>query len=237
MELSDFTLQRLVFEVRFDEPALRLWDRAGQLWSEAKAKMPDLNMQRAEPNATRFRVRDKWDISVHLERFNVVRALPGRSIDEFARVCEDFNDTVERVLQIGKYKRLGLRSIYWRRLKDKAAVAAEIRRVSLLNLPQGKFFGVSPDLVTPEYSIRYQDDVNGALVQIRAEDGNLNVDLPIEALDGDLKSIEQKSFHMTLDVDYYTHAEVEVGQYRPRSWIENAAQVVRRDVRHFIGGK
>jgi len=233
-DISDFRLSTVAFECRFS-PAYLHWDRAGAIWSELASRYPTVKLLKAEPNRTAFRLENRFEFQIQLDRFHIGGHNPAPGLEEFSRTAEDFGETVVRQLGIERYCRLGLRPIFVREYPDRDAASAAMLAMRLLWNPTGPCFGVPDAPVSPSYGLRWEDKAKGCLVQVLVGERQYEFEPPFGWEGVEPKDV--KKTDLAVDVDYYTVAAAAVGQVKISEWIRQSMHVVRRDINRFLGSR
>ena len=232
LNLSQFKLRRAVLEVRYPNAYL-LWDRAGDLWSEATRRWGSLDVQEAQPGRTVFRYDAKrTEFSALLSKTSIISHYPDK-FDDFVEMATIFLDITTNILEIYELERIGLRLRYYNSFPDKAAASSAVIALDLLKIPGMPQFNIDGVVVTPEYAVRFEDGKKGVTVRIGAESEKQEFKPPLN-MDG-LKPEEVEISGVTYDVDYFTIATTSTGQFRAKDWIEGAHHVIRRDSKSFFG--
>lgn len=109
MELSDFKIRQVIFEIRYDD-AYILWDRAGAVSSDLTRIWPNLKLAEGTPNQQSLRS-DDASIQTGIASSNVVLIQP----DNIVQFSEQIEETLRiwvASLEINKFSRIGTRVIY-----------------------------------------------------------------------------------------------------------------------------
>ncbi len=234
MNISEFTLQKTILEVRY-EPAYLHWDRAGSMWQTASEEWRGLELSSAEPSATVFKWKNMYDFSVRLERANVTVHFPGSTVEhEGYKVFDKFIQVVSSALEIDEFSRIGFRSIFEKPYASEKDATAALTELGILKPPAGKHFGVSGDLTILSFDARWEGAELGSRVRVGTHKEDIDFEPP-PGLD-ELKSLHLSRHKIVYDVDYFTTASTSVGQFKPLTWIPSVMQVIRRDAKDFLGG-
>lgn len=232
-DLSDFRLEQCVFEARY-EPSYLLWDHAGSIWSQIRAKWPRLKLSQVEPSATQFTLDSRFNLSVFVDKFAVIDQAPDQSLKSFLDVAESLSKVAIHHLEINEFSRLGLRLIFFKEFSDREAASTALLSSQILNLPDGPHFGIDMPPVLPGYTVRWESKATGTTVRIEAE-GRIIDFTPPHFLD--LRPMHKEVAGLKFDIDYYTVASVTVGQFSCRDWINQAWHLVNRDSKPFLTGR
>ena len=232
MDLSEFELERSIFEFRYS-PSYLHWDKAGVLWNDAQTKWPKLKLKRGEPNVTSFMLDNTYEIAVTVDKASVVCYFPESDLADFIEKVDYFLGATTKQLDISQYTRVGLRLPYFKKYPNVESASAGILEPKLLNLPGGPHFGLEGSFSLPEFAVRWEGSAAGVTVRLRTEGRKLDFDPPIGVRE--LKPFHEEKFGLVYDVDYYTKGTLTVGQFRTQDWIKNVLHVIRRDSRRFLG--
>ena len=231
LSLSEFRLSQAVLEARYLNGFLH-WDRAGAIWMEITQRYPNLKVVKSEPVQTVFRLDDKYEFSVQIDRMSVQAHDPHPSLMEFTEVVDRFGATIMRFLELEEYARIGFRLIYLKEFADKASASEALLSTGRLSLPSSPSFGVSGDPLFPAFSCRWEGPAKGVLVQMRTEERTYEFEVPF-AWEG-VKSDGKGRYFCVFDLDYFTTATVGIEQVRLSDWVHQAIHAVRRDSDKFL---
>jgi hypothetical protein len=190
-------------------------------------------MLKAEPGQTIFRLEDRFEINLRLERFSVqsYRVTP----DEFTAMVEEFASITARHVPIETYSRVGMRHIFFRDYADETTATEHLLALNLLRVPPQPSFGISGVLKGPRYALQLEDKSKGCLIQVYVQRREFEPEAMPFAWEGPpLNRIENTV--LALDVDYYTLVPATVGQINLPEWIKQTMHVVRRDASQFLKG-
>ena len=232
MDLSDFELEKSIFEFRYS-PSYLHWDKAGFLWNDAQIKWPKLKIKRGEPNATSFTLDNTYEIAVTLEKASVVCYFPKSDLADFIEKVDYFVGATSKQLDISQFTRVGLRLLYLKPYPNVESASGAFLQAKLLNLPGGLNFGLDGSFSLPEFAVRWEGSAAGVTVRLRTEGRKIDFDPPMGIRE--LEPFHQEKFVLVYDIDYFTKGTLTVGQFRTQDWISNVLHVVRRDSRKFLG--
>jgi hypothetical protein len=102
-----------------------------------------------------------------------------------------------------------------------------------MKVPSGRHFGIEGEVKGPHYAIRWEGKNLGATANLRTQARRVIVEPPLG--DRVFDRIDKELFDFDYDLDYYTMTPVPIGQFRAKDWIKQAASVVERDSRVFLG--
>ena len=233
MNIKDFQFERSVFEFRYSQSYLH-WDRAGVLWHAALSKWPKLKRTRGEPNITSFMLENDYEISVMVDKTNIICYYPKSNLADFIEKAHYFLGSVTRQLEIEQFTRVGLRMFYFKSYPDEQSASADMLGAKLLNLPDGPHFGLDGSFTYPELAARWEGRAAGVTVRLRSEGRKIDFDPPHGI--GELQSVHEEKFGLVCDLDYYTKGTVTTGQFRTQDWINQVLHLIRRDSHKFLGG-
>lgn len=230
--LAAFKLEQVTLEIRYPV-ALELWDRAGAVWRSVQEKWPDVTLIRAEPARTDFRS-GKNSFTIELEAARIVASVPDRSLEEFGKDAKMFMAAVMQTLRIDVLKRIGFRLIYFREYQSKEAAASALFSLGLLKVPENRRFEVSETPLLPQYLVRWESEIKGVFLQVRAEGRKLDFDPPPEAAQY-IEPVHIEKDGVTFDIDYYTVASVQPSQIDIAEWARHAVHLINRDTKFVFG--
>ena len=234
MNISEFTLQRAILEVRYEHAYLH-WERAGSIWHTASKEWRGLEMRSVEPNATVFTWKNMYEFGVSIERATARALYPGSSLkDEGYRVFDRFIELVSSTLEISDFSRIGFRAIFQKPCESENDAAEQLLSLGLLKPPKGKHFGVSGDYTNLSFDVRCEGEELGSRVRISTLKEEIDFDPPL-GID-ELKPLHTTRNKIVYDVDYFTTAFTSVGQFKPLTWLPPVMQFIRRDAKDFLGG-
>ena len=230
LQIEDFELERIVFEVRFPS-AFQLWDRAGAL-SDALAKVWEpLSLTTAQPGSIAFRRGRDMNLAVELGRAVMVLFYPGSRPD--VKQIDAFFEVVREHLQLTTLQRVGLRFLLFKKFETLTKAASAVLGVGILNVPKERVFGAEGEPTAAEAMIGFSGKGLGGTLRIGAQTRQVNIDLPLE-VSPDIKETHETSHGVSLDVDFFTPKEVQAAQMGLPEWIEQVMHVYRRDVPKFL---
>lgn len=230
-DLSGFVVENSTLEVRYPF-ALALWDKSGELWGAVQQKWPNITPVHAEPKRTEFQVGDTRLVA-EFEQARITTIKPERSLEQFSRDARDFIKLTTHHLRIDVYKRIGFRLVYFKEFKDKRDAMTAFFSLGLLRIPEGKKFEIDEEPVNPQYSLRWESEKRGVMLNCRAETRVIDVEPPAIARDL-VKPVHKESSGIVFDIDYYTVAPVEVGQMDAAEWMKHALHLLSRDTKYVF---
>lgn len=233
MKISEFVLQRALLEIRYD-PAYLHWDRAGELWRTAAKQWPGLKNTKAEPNSTAFKWKNRYEFGALVERAHVSSTYPQEFLDEFYEVIDVFIGFVVGTLEIENFNRIGFRIGFIKKYESLQEAIASFIDLGLLDVPEGKQFGIDGSIVSPSYQVGWEGDELGVTVRVNVV--TEKVDFDVSPGLRDIKSVHYEDYTLVYDVDYHTTASTSVGQLKPLEWAKSIMRVVRRDAANYLGG-
>ena len=227
--LDDCRLRRVVCELRY-ENAYLIFDRTGQIIEEVREKFTKVELQEASPAITRVQTAEGY-LVLELGQARIVKDFPPLDLALFANACKSFLLMGAERLNIPAFTRVGLRQIFSKKVPEMKDAEKFITEYGLLNVPEAIRFGASDKL--NEFVVRWQGSETGATLRLKAEFSRLEVSLPGETEDEDLK-LEREANTLVIDVDYYTVARVNRDQWDPTAWIPQSGRIVRKEVDRFL---
>jgi len=143
-----------------------LWDRAGELWTEATDKWPGLELLRAQPASTHFKVGVDQEMIVELGASRIVFHRPELPLSGFTDTSKSFLDIVARQLGLKTLTRVGLRLLFYREFPDREGAGSALLGTGLVSLPEGRFFGMERVPVVGECSVTWETKGVGVRVWV-----------------------------------------------------------------------
>ena len=235
LDLADFDIDKVTFEIRYDNAYL-LWDRAGLIWSEAQHQWPSLTVQRAEPNNTIFLLDRRYELGVELKRTFVNAYRPAADLGNFIDILEKFVPLVNRALELSRYIRIGFRLFYVKPFADADGASAAVLSTGQLRTPAGRHFNIDGKPLYPECFLRWEGKTTAVRVHLAARSRKLDFEPTPEAAKI-LDPVHSDKHEVLLDIDYYTLANVTIGQFRVKDWLTQAFHIIKRDSGVFLGGE
>jgi uncharacterized protein (TIGR04255 family) len=231
--ISDLKLKNVVFEARFERNYLH-WDRAGQLWTDLLLAYPTLKVIRGEPHRTLGRLSSELEIVVQNDLFFVTQEEPHPNLKTFGEICDDIVQRTHHLFKITEFTRLGLRKIHVKFFETMEQASLAMLESGLLAMPTGSQFGISSDVpANLEWRAVWGDKRNGCGLQLRSEELNFELDLPLN-WKGVSDSIKKKRFQMSWDVDFFTKGSVKIDQLSVKDWLAQASHAIGRDRDNFL---
>jgi len=230
MQIEEFELERLIFEVRFPS-AYQFWDRAGQVTNELSQVWGPLSLASAQPGSIVFRLGREMNLAVELERAVMTMFYPGSKPD--VKQFDAFFGVVKEHLELTTLKRVGLRFLLFKKFETLALAASSVLNTGILNAPKERAFGAEGEPLAAEAMIGFTGKGLATILRIGAQTRQVNIDLPLE-VPPDVKETHQTLHGVSLDVDFSTPKEVQAAQMGLSEWIEQVIHVYRRDVPKFF---
>jgi len=229
---DDFKPLSVTCEWRYKN-AFLVYDRTGHVIRDLSETFANIVVQAAAPQQTAF-TSDEGSFTVEIGGCRFTEGGFDKG-ERFAKHCKDFIGPVTRQLRIEVFTRIGLRYIARKEFKALDEARANLASMQLVNLTPSKRFN-SSDSPT-ELLYRWEDEAIGALFRLRAESIDIKVNVPPE-LRGHVSTVDKKIYGLTLDVDYYTIAPVELDQWDAQEWLLQKLRIVRKETDGILqGGK
>lgn len=230
LSVDDFKIISAVCELRYQEACL-LYDRTGQVCTEAKARFTDCEIVSAAPNQTILKAKEA-NFVVELKQCRVTATSSDRALEDFAATCKAFFDSVTKNLEVKVFTRVGLRVVFRKEYNDMDEAKAALSSLKLLNIPVRERFGAARE--PREVILRWDGTQIGTMLRVTADHGKIDVVLPPE-LELKESEIHKSIIGLLLDVDYYTVAPVERSQWDAAVWIPHSARIVRKETDDVLG--
>jgi len=230
MQIEEFELERLIFEVRFPS-AYQFWDRAGEVTNELSKLWEPLSLASAQPGSIVFKLGRNMNLAVELGRAVMTLFYPGSKPD--VKSFDVFFGVVKDHLQLTTLQRVGLRFQLFKKFETLPLAASSVLSTGILNTPKERVFGAEGEPTAAEAMIGFTGKGLGAILRIGAQTRQVNIDLPLE-VPPDVKETHETLHGVSLDVDFSTPKEVQAAQMGLSEWIEQVMHVYRRDVPKFL---
>ena len=211
-----------------------LWDHAGQFWTEATEKWPGLELVRAQPDSTLFKLGPDQEMVVELAASRLICHRPELPLEELADTSNSFLGIVTRQLGVKTLSRVGLRLLFHWDFPNRESAGSAVLGTGIIALPEGRFFGTEGAPVVADYGLTWETKGVGVRVWVGHQRREYKLEAPPQ-LTG-LESKEFKSDGVAFDIDFYTVAMIETGQLGVREWIEQHVRALKRDADGFLAG-
>jgi hypothetical protein len=233
LTIEDFKLSSAICEARY-ENAYLIYDRTGVVAQAIGRTFTNLNVASAAPQQTAF-VADEGAFVVELTQARFTVESPPSKLEVLGRHSKTFFDIVAENLEIKVFTRIGLRTLWRKSYETEQDAKAALAAVDLINLKAGPRFGIDGNIT--EVVTRWEDKQVGTTLHLRAESSQLEMVLPAHFRE-DQKSprIQKKNLALLLDIDYYTVAPVERGQWQPAEWLPDKVRLIRKEADKILQG-
>lgn len=234
---SKFDLIKATFEVRY-EPAFTIWDRSGAIWRSIQKSYPTTKLMNGSPMQVVCSIDDRFEMNVSIDKLFVIDFLPEPDLEMLIPVAEGLFSATADQLELTDFSRLGARFFYRKRFPNKDAAAAAVLSTKQVHGPatsSSKLFNIAGEIIEPGYTLKWEGEKAGVMVQVHAATRKLEVNVPKD-FQRDLKPADQEFFDATLDIDYYVKAVTPRALFKPKEWLLQANHVVRRDAKYILGG-
>lgn len=171
LRFDDLRPYQASFEIKF-EHALLVWDRSGSLWSAVLRRIPNLKMQRAEPNKVIFASTGEHESQLVAESGRIVASEfnPDRKLTQLTEMASVLTSAAVEALDLVEFTRVGLRVIFIKEVPSQEESARAVFSTGLIKPLQGeKVFGIAKPLTGPEYVVHGEDGKNGFGLGLKAE--------------------------------------------------------------------
>lgn len=232
LELSQFTVQRASFEIRYSD-AFLLWDRAGTIWHEIGQNHPEMKIKNAHPNNTVVRFHQNAEGVVAIDKAFIIVLLPSTDLSELVAVAKAFFPIVIEQLEIENLTRIGLRIFYEKEFSDRSLAAKFVRDHVTAVRQIDKKLAKEGNILDPEFALRWEGEAIGWQLRVKSFERTLNIDIPMEFRGADPAN-EIKLTTAQLDIDYYAHGKTPRARFDATSLIQAWRQVILKDVVSLI---
>lgn len=226
LTISDFKLRQVICELRYPD-AFLVFDRTGEIYHQLGKKFTNLHSDAASPVQTQMTA-DEGIAVVELNALRFSRNDPDSKLEKFSANSKILFDLAVDKLDLSVFTRIGLRQIFAKSYETASEPKAAVNALKVFGIGSEKRFGIDHPNVT-EILIRWEDKQLGTILRLTAQSGRIDAQLPPDL--GVAESSVHKDFHnLILDVDYYTLAAVERGQWDAATWIAQSARIVHKEV-------
>jgi|SRR5579862_3013136 len=226
---SDFKLRQATCEIRYPE-AFLVFDRTGDVYRQLAKKFTNLHSDSASPAQTQMTA-EEGSVVVEIKALRLTDNSPDFKLEKLAANMATVFDIAAKQLELSVFTRIGLRQILTKTYKTEQEPEAALNALQLFKLGDEKRFGAGPNI--SEFQIRWENKEIGATIRIKAENGTIDAKLPPD-LEMEPSEIHKEIHHLVLDLDYYTVAVVERGQWDPNTWITQSARIVRKETDRIL---
>jgi hypothetical protein len=231
LHIDDFVPFSVTCEARYKNAYL-IFDRTGHIWEDLREHFTNLEATNATPQQTAFTAEEgTLSVEVGVCRFTSAQLDSGGAA--FAKQCKTFFETVVHHLHISVFTRIGLRYMARKEFKSEDGAKAALASLALANLKPTKRFNSSESPV--EILFRWEDKEIGAFIRLKAETHLVKIAVPAE-LRTAVPPVDKQIIGLTLDVDYYTVAPVEVEQWQPEEWLRQKLRIVKKEAEGILQG-
>lgn len=224
LSLSDFKVDRQIFEARFPQ-SLLLWDRAGEMWTSISRNFENLKMVSAVPNNTQFET-ESFYLVVEPVLLRIV-AKDDRSFDEFEKHANSFFRIVVDSLEIELFERLGIRTMWAKQFPTMSEASEALRSLDIFRKFKGESFGFEAPSATFDAKTTWEDRHNGAMLGLRTEKRRVEPQVPWEVRSQLSISTEERHLFI-VDVDYHTVPKLQRDQIDVKEWISSSQRIVKK---------
>lgn len=223
MLLSDFKIQQVVFEMRYDD-AYILWDRAGRIHQDLTKLWPGTRLREGTPNQQVLRS-DDVEVTTGHSISRVALFLPKTISQRVDEVTETFRIWTTE-LELTKFTRIGTRVIFFREFQTEEEANRAVVDLALVKYPSSPFFTHKTLPNATDLRITWQDEAIFTQVLLKSE--HLEMEIPVSPYSSASK--EKKVLHaMVLDIDRATRGTVELAKFRIGDWLQGVEHVINRD--------
>jgi len=226
--LSDFSLISVVCEVRYSNAYL-LFDKTGEVLKILRENLTNFEIGQASPQQTSFKS-DEGTFGLEIAASRIRQDHPDSKLDNFSRASDGFFLVVLEQLQISLLTRIGMRT-QWKLDCESVAEANEIlTAIKLFASGRSDPFDIGGS--ASEFSVRWQSGELGVWFSAKSIDADMSAELPAEF--GADRNRKTKIRGLLLDVDYYTVAPVDSGQWKASEWITASFRRIKKNLERLI---
>lgn len=222
LEYSDCKIDTVTIEARYD-PALALWDKAGEIWAEVQSQFPELLLQNGTPAQQLF---ESQDISAATE-LAAFRA-SCRGVDakkKVAEVSQILLQVCSDRLKLAVFTRVGLREI-----RSHKFVNMDEANSALSSLMPASLAGSLIEdsrLSSISCATKQESKTSGLSVSIRTEERETRVTVPWAVMER-VTVDPSKECLVVFDSDYYTIGTTRRDILNMDEWAKQASRTIKR---------
>ena len=221
-DYSDYKIDVMTIEARYD-PALAIWDKAGEIWAEVQSQFPELQFQSAMPTQQVFESNDTT-AATELEAFRV----SCRGVDAEKRVvavAQKLLQVCSVRLKIAVFTRIGFRDIrshlYSNMDEANSAVSPLLPEAFTRGLiDKSKYTAIT-------CSVKQESDTSGLRTSIRTEERETKVTIPWVVRDRISADLTKENV-VVFDSDYYTIGTTRRESLNIEEWAKQANRTIKR---------
>jgi hypothetical protein len=225
VQLTDFDLHQLVFEVRYDD-AFEVWDCAGLVHRELVSVWPGVKLADTNPNQQILKSADV-QIQTGIRTSHVLLFDPGSVLKREDQIADTFA-VWRSSLDLRELKRVGTRAVFRKRFSTEEQAGIAFMSIGLVKLPQDGTFlhsGVSPSL--GELRLQWKTEAVHTTLSFKSQQQQM--ELPA------IPEFEKPSEKLTrddliLDIDRATGKPMDVSQFDPREWLKSFQRLCSKDL-------
>ena len=229
IDLGKFEIETATLELRYD-PALALWDRAGEIWADVVTEFPDLRFQNALPQQQIFETRQVRAM-VELEAIRVIcrgEAAEARMV----ALSQSLLKACSERLRISVFTRVGLRAIRVLRFSELEKAFSEFSSV----IPESFLRSSVPESkpIAFTFTVRHEGTASGLIATLRVEQRETKVNAPWEVRDRVPDSFPNENL-VVLDNDYFTIGATRREALSIEDWVRQAERTISRHWKGVFG--
>ncbi|HUX90721.1 MAG TPA: hypothetical protein VMV48_08535 [Gallionellaceae bacterium] len=231
MELSEFKIRQVIFEIRYDN-AFILWDRAGGISRDLTKIWPNLKLTEGTPNQQSLRSED-LSIQTSLLTSHIALIQPS-NISQFSEQIEETLRIWITSLEIKKFSRIGTRVIYAKTFESEDLAQKAVMNLGLVKYPEAPFFNHKIPPRSSEVKLLWQDDSSQTQIIVKSE----HQEVEVGGLSDNPRDKHKKTADvMLIDIDRATRGDVELSKFRVVDWLEGVQHLIARDVKRILNSQ
>lgn len=230
MKIDDFTLARIVIEIRYDN-AYHIWDKCGDLWNSASLVWPGILPTGVEPNMQSFRFNDVYEFRVEIDKAFMIAYYS--KVKDVIHDQEIFIELVTNVLGIKYFNRVGARFFFEKECKDEFEVYEKFKSIDIVKIPKAKFFNIDGDPLPLEFSFKKENDDVGFRVLFKSASKKFTIEKPIAVPEFNFEDVNKNL--LLYDIDYFTKKITNPGQLKISEWVRQIYHIIKRDSGIILG--
>jgi hypothetical protein len=231
LTIDDFKPFSVTSELRYKN-AFLIYDHTGKVLEDIRDSFTDISVSAATPNQTTW-VAEEGVFVLEIGACRFTRVRSSLNAEEYAKQCNDFFESVTNHLKINVFTRIGLRYMARKEFKTLDESKAALASMSLTNLKPTQRFKSSES--PTEVMFRWEDSQIGAFTRLRAETVEIKTVIAPE-LREHVTKVEKKVHGLTVDIDYYTVAPVERGQWNALEWLPQKLRIIKKETDSILQG-
>jgi hypothetical protein len=227
MELKDFKIRQLIFEIRY-ENAYQLWDCAGVTTQELIEIWPGSTLNDGQPNQQSIKS-DKTSLTTGINTSQIVINYP-KTIIEYSNQIEETLKVWVKHLKITNFTRVGTRVIYSKNFSDTKLADKAIVDMGLIKYPNLPFFNFTTLPSVSDLRLYWEEENSQTQILLKSEHQQIEVSGFDEQEERQINS----KHYAILDIDRATKGTIELSKFKAHEWLDGVKHIISRDIDKFL---